>query len=225
MNFIKCLFGNTGRRLSVNEGIKLTMNAPYPHEFKCFTYGTENHKQLIDLGINSILVCDEPYMFPENQLWAHKIYAWLRGNCYRNFIYSDWDVIQTKPLPNKFDELLSKHTFLASLRQYHKPKCTWRSDHQRKTPCASFLYFGNQKVVQDIWELWEKMGKPRKEEAVLAKYTDINNELDLDYYYNVFDSHNFFYLKNESIFKENVEPLFRHYNRQEIPKFLKRLAK
>jgi hypothetical protein len=100
---------------------------------------------------------------------------------------------------------------LASLRFYFNKKINWRKEHPRKCPCASFIYFGNADVSRDIFNLWIEMKQPRKEEAVLAKYTDINDELDMEYYKKYHEPKDLFILKNHSPYKDiNRDTIFKH---------------
>jgi len=225
MKFIKTIWGTSGRRLNCNQAIELVLKAPFPYPFTCYTYGKENHKQLVDLGIDSILLCDEDRMFPETSEFGHKVYVWKEAakTCDK-FIFSDFDVLLTRPLHKYFSREFDTYEFAASLRQYVNPKATWRKEHVRKIPCAAWIFM-RKNVANELWRIWdEDLKRCWREEKALAKFTEVNGELDLEYYKEYFDSYPWFNLKNESLFK-NEDPLFKHYNRQEIPRFLKRLAK
>lgn len=202
MNFVRCLWGTEGRRLKVQNDIKAVLKSKYPFDFTCMTYGKDNHKMLLDKGIKSILICDEPLMFPDEQLWGHKLYAWLKASELSDdrFCYIDWDVFQMRPLPDNFESMFDGKRFMVSLRIYFRRKIMWRKEHQRKAPCASWLYFGDRNVAKELYALWIEMGKPRKEEAVLAMYTDINKKLDLSYYLANIEPKGLFCLKNHSPF-------------------------
>jgi len=211
-----------------------------PHiDFTCLTYGIQNHKLLQEKNIHSILIHKEPDMFPYEKIWAHKLYAWKYAtNYFDDFFYMDWDVnlrrIHKKRLYNRF--LLGKHKqhkqLLMSLRTYVNVKCRWRTEYKRLLPCASFIYFGNKTIPNEIYDLWVQMGKIRKEERVLAKYTDHNNELDLEYYWENYEPQgkfNYFHLEKNSPFSEKrkkeksqATSLFKHYRKHEFSRSRKK---
>lgn len=222
IHFVRCLFGHEGRRIKVNNDIRFCLSRKNQIPFHCFTYGEDNHKQLIDLGVDSILVCKESLMFPDAK-WTHKLWTWvLAAEKYGKFVYLDWDVELTAPLPRDYAPKAFAKPLQATLRQYFNRKCLWRKLHQRKTPCASYVQFGDPTVAKKIWDLWIKMGKPRKEEAVLARYTEGKNGLNLDDYYKDFEPE-YFSLRHESVFKNKPKPLFVHWSTQSVRNAIKKL--
>ena len=213
---IRCLFGTSDRRVKVGDDIQRLKKVKYPLDSICYTYGKDNHQYLIDNNIKSVLLCDEDMMFADDQYWAHKLYVWqVASKTYDKFFYIDWDVLLMRPLPNTIGHLLKGKKFLASLRCYVNQKVTWRNDHKRKVPCASFMYF-TKNIADELYNLWIDMGKPRKEELVLAKYTELDGKLDLDYYYNMYEPKDLFILKNHTPFKDvkgvNLDTYYRHFN-------------
>lgn len=215
MQFIRSLWGSKDRWVKVKKDVTWLLKRPFQVPFECWTYGKDNHKFLLDLGVNSKLIWDEPYMFSDKQFWGHKMYVWKEASkVYDKYIYLDWDVtLASYDLPEMFDGMFRKR-FGASLRQYYNIKCPWRKEHARKCPCASFLWFNDNKVAKEIWQLWVKMGKPRKEERVLAKYTEGKNGLDLKQYWKNHEIFSIFHLDHETTYKQESGrgmSMFKHF--------------
>ena len=90
MQFIRTLWGNDGRRLKVNNDIIFALKQKYLLDFLCLTYGEDNHKQLIDLGIKSELISKDNRIFIKEQEFGHKIYTWWEASKqYNNFCFLD----------------------------------------------------------------------------------------------------------------------------------------
>jgi len=229
MQIIRTLWGEGILNNKVLGDIEFLQTRP-PIEFTCLTYGIKNHKYLKNIGINSILIHKEPDMFPIEKIWAHKIYAWkyaANNLNFDDFFYMDWDVNlrrrYRKRLLNRFltCDHTKRKTLLISLRRYVNAKCKWRTTNKHILPCASWIYFGNKNIPNEIYDLWQQMGEIRKEERVLAKYTDQNNELDLEYYWENYEPQgkfNYFHLdrncpcrKLKGHEKPLRKSLFKHY--------------
>jgi hypothetical protein len=229
MQFVRTLWGDSGRWAKVLNDIKFIKNHKFKTDYTCFTYGIENHESLLEQEIESILIHDEPTKFPRSQLWGHKIYSWLKASeIYDRFIYLDFDVVPTRELPEDFDESLEDKKLQVSLRRYVKVRCRWRANKyaSRQIPCASWIYFGDNNIPKDLWELWHKMNNDKREERVIAKYTEHNGELDKDYYWKNFEPHgetNYCNLERETSFRKRDkkgDSLFKHvaHHKFSVPK-------
>lgn len=222
MQFVRTLFGSSGRWDKVKNDIKFITNHPYRVDYIVFTYGVDNHNMLLGEGVKSILIHNEPAMFDSTQLWAHKIYCWLKASeLYDKFVYLDFDVTPVRPLPDNFDASLANKKLQVSLRKYVNVRCEWRNprDYVSKLlPCASWIYFGDKNIPKELWELWIQMGKIRREERVLAKYTEVNGVFDINYFWENFEPHgdtDYFHLKRETIYKNRENrggSLFKHFS-------------
>jgi len=218
MNFVRTLWGTDGRRLKMNRDIQYVLKAKYSFDFITYVYGKDNFKQLTDLGFSCKLLSEEDRIYPSKQEFGHKINTWKEASKdYEKFVYLDWDVFLMRQLPNNFDELFIGKDFMATLRIYHNRKTTWRKEHQRKVPCASWCYFGKKSVANTIHKIWKRdLKRCWREELALAKYTELNNKLDLNYYYTMFESIGLFCLRN-SVYRDiDHNTLFKHQTKGRI---------
>lgn len=217
MKFVRTLWGNDGRRLKVDKDIVFCLNQKYTVPFVTYCYGENNYRQLVELGLDCKLLSKENRIYPPEQEFGHKLHTWVEAaKDYDKFIFLDWDVALTKPIPYNFEESLKDKQLQVSLRRYFNKKCFWRKEHKRKVPCASWVYFGDNTIPQKLYDIWVSMDKPWREELALAKFTEINNKLDLNQYYATFEPR-WFTLLNEGIFKDTDGiTLFKHFNTKEI---------
>jgi len=228
MQFIRTLWGDEGRYDKILNDIDFIKEHPYKIDATCLTYGVANHKLLLDQGINSILIHEGPYKFPKNKIWAHKLYTWVEASrLYGKFLYLDWDILPLAPLPEDFDQSLECKRLQISLRRYVHVRCHWRDRKKRESrllPCAAWIYFGDKNIPNELFELWKEMARPRREERVLAKYTEHNDSLDMNYYWENYEPHGettYFYLENKTAFRKGKvrnKSLFKHYGFNKAPR-------
>lgn len=218
MNFCRVLWGTDKRRIKVNKDISFAINAPYNFKWITYVYGYSNYHQLKLEGLECKLIGEQPRMFPEKSEFGHKLYAWTKmAEDFDKFIFLDWDVVLTRPLPENFDESLKDKKLQISCRQYFNPKCRWRKKHSRKTSCASWFYCGDRTIPNQWYQIWEDMKRPWREEICISKWTEKDGVFDLDYYWENFEPHgdlDYFHLKNETVYKERENKgnsLFKHF--------------
>jgi len=215
--FVKTLWCKPDRFEKVTEDIKKQLKHKYQIDYTCLTYGEENHKKLTDMGIKSICICPHDRLFLPTSEFGHKIHAWKEAALmFKKFIFLDHDVYLTRPLPEDFYDYYEGKIFEANLRQYFNPKVK-RKPHQRKLPCASFVYFGNPNIPMEIDEIWRtEFNKGWREESPMRYWVDkqCGGNLDLDYYLKNFEP-KYFCLKNSSVFRDrDKDTLFIHVSRK-----------
>jgi len=236
--FVRSLWGihdHQGRRLykrrsKIDNDIKLLKMNPWNEPYVCYTFGEDNHKYLLDEGIDSRLVDKKPIVWDmEKEQFRHKLEAFDQGmNDFDEMVFLDWDTLPTKPLPKDFWEVLGKkRSFQAILRIYHRKKATWRKDEQRKVPCASFVYCRDKAVTERLCEMWEQRGRPWSEEIIMARYMDeaLGGWQGMDVYWDNFEP-DFFYLDECILFSreqyKTKNRCFKHLNQKQVAGRLKR---
>lgn len=234
--FIRTLWGiydNTrrfyARRSKMDNDIKLLLKNPFNTPWRTYVFGEDNLKFLNDLGVsNCVLIDKRPYVWDmDTQQFRHKIEAFKCGiEEFDQIVFLDWDCQPEKELPSNFWDVLSeKEPLQAIIRSYRRKKVFWRNSDWRKVPCASFVYIREKKIVYDLIQLWEDMGKPMSEELVMAKYMDerLGGWKGLDHYWDNYEP-NFFVLDEGFVYsKEKLNTKYRcfgHLNHRQVSKKL-----
>ena len=198
--FIRALWGTTKhdgkryytRRLKIQNDIELVLHNKYQPKFRTYVFGEENYKYLVDMGFDCKLINSDNIVWDmATQQFRHKFEVFKEAaKDFDKFVFLDWDMIFTSPMPNDFWKTLEKKsTFQAILRIYHRRKALWRKDKTRMIPCGSFMYIGDKSIPSTLIDYWENMGRPWSEEVVAAKYTDdlMGGEFDMEKYWEMFE--------------------------------------
>jgi len=162
-------------RIGLDDHFKYLKLNTYDQPFTAFVFGSDNYKQLIDMGFNCQLVDERPVVWDmETQQFRHKLEALKLGmELFDEMVFLDWDTQLTSPLPPDFWNVLKeKEDIQASLRQYHRRRINWRKEDARKVPCAAFIYIRDKAIPDRLIKIWEELGKPWTEETVLMKFID-----------------------------------------------------
>ena len=225
--YIRALWGTVGdhtnrytsRRTKIVNDIKLVLQNPYEPPFECITFGRENHKILLDNGVNSTIVDSKPLVWDsETQMFRHKIEAFKCGlETSERIIFLDWDCIPRKPIPaDIWDRLAERANIQAILRIYHRRKCHWREENLRKAPCASCVYINGLQIAHDLIQTWEDMGRPWSEETTMAKYIDgLMGGFDERIYYENYEMRYFDLFEGGLLHKDNSH-IFQHYKQGDV---------
>jgi len=237
---VRVLFGDInadGRfekcRKTVENDIEYCCHNRFQPEYVSYTFGEDNHKQLLDLGIDSRLVDKKPIAWDLNtQMMRHKLEAFKIGvEEFEEILLLDWDVLPVKPIPDSFwDTLRNKGEIQAILRKYRYPKCDWRDEDKGYIPCAAFVYINNKNIPDELLVIWNRLGKIWSEEVVLAKYLDDVSYgwRGIDYYWDNFEPDFFELVQRNAIVypshkRQSKNKIFHHFHDCGIRKGLKRI--
>ena len=192
------------RRLKLDNDMKMVKLNKNSKNHITYVFGEDNYKYLIDQGFEARLVDKRPIVWDmDNEQFRHKLEVLHQGmQEFDEIAFLDWDCTECRPLPDNFWERLGeKAEIQAVLRQYRRRKISWRSEHIRKMPEASFVYINNKETTVGLNKLWEEMGRPWSEELVIAKYMDnlSGGWQSLEYYW------------------DNYEPFFSTYGNCKAP--------
>lgn len=181
--FIRCVWGiydNShrllARRQKIDGDIKRIKDCKFNEPFHVYIYGEDNYKRMVSNGFNCTLVDKSPNPFDLiKHQYRHKMelikYA-MEVDEYEELVYLDWDCVPQKKLPSDFWEHCSKRgPIQACLQQYHKKKCFWRPNDQRKVPNGGFLYIRDKTFPGRAIKYWETMPQDNDEPA-WAKLVD-----------------------------------------------------
>jgi hypothetical protein len=168
----------TNRRYSIENDIKDILNNKFGELFKTYVFGKENYDGLRKMGVEDCDLFDEkPFMFDLiKHQYRHKMeiikYA-MENDGYDELVYLDWDCVPQKKInPDFWDELNKKASFQANLQLYHRKKCGWRAEDQRKVPNGGFIYLRDKTLPSLAIQYWEKLKMPDNDEPAWAKVTD-----------------------------------------------------
>lgn len=217
------------RRGTQDANIKLVKMNRTSLPFCCYTFGEDNHKFLLDKGINSRLVDKRPIVWDmDNEQFRHKLEVLKCGlNDFDEVIFMDWDCMAIRPFTHTMWDTVSKgNDIQAILRMYKRRKATWRISHQRAIPEASWVYLRGKKVGDDLINQWEKMNRPCSEELVMAKYMDerAGGWQGLEHYWKCYEPP-YFVWANTRICSPNLfkqKPIFAHFSPNVVRRLLKR---
>jgi hypothetical protein len=218
------------RRAKMDNDIKLQLMTKPNVDFTTYVFGKDNLKFLEDKGVTKLrLLDDKPILWDmETQQFRHKLEVFDKAmEEYDEIVFLDWDTYMIKDVPFDFwDQLKKKQKIQALLRMYHRRKALWRKSEKRKVPCASFVYFADKNITEELIKYWEKMDCPWSEEIVMAKYLDDINGgwKGTDFYWENYEPH-FFHLNEGIVYdKEKIKTkniCFEHYNSIAVNKKLK----
>lgn len=192
-SFIRCVWGSRhlhkedhfAKNFSAlqNEYITVSRNPYMGKDFTVYTLGEDNHKHLVDLGFNSVLVDKRTHLFdPNRRIWLHKVY--LMEAAMRDFdeiIYLDWDTQPFRKLPDTlWDDLSKKDTFQAPLFKYSGVKMPHRKNPKgerfggKVLPSGAFVYIADKSIPKKImaYEKDDTLHNRWLDEIYYGAYTD-----------------------------------------------------
>jgi len=139
----------------------------------CYTFGEDNHKYLKSVGINSILVNKNDYVYHQ---YEHKLYILtLAMKDFDEIVFIDWDVGIKKPVDNDFWNILnSKREIQANLYRYKKQqKIKHRNGKENQyTSLAGFIYMRDKSLASKIWGVRRSLPCTWSAEPALTKIID-----------------------------------------------------
>jgi hypothetical protein len=216
------------RRSRQDHCIKMVKINPTSLPFCCYTFGEDNHKFLIDNGVDSRLVDKRAIIWDmETEQFRHKLEVLKCGlSDYDEIIFMDWDCLAIRPFTDDmWDKVGKGEDIKAILRMYKRRKATWRKGDMRKIPEASWVYLRGKQVGDDLIDTWEKMNRPWSEEIVLAKYTDerLGGWQGVEAYWDNFEPPVFTWANTRvcspELFKQ--KPTFAHYAPNIVEKLMR----
>jgi hypothetical protein len=169
----------TNRRFRVDRNLERLITNNYNEHFISYTFGKETHETLLKIGINSIMVSENPFEWDLIDFqYRHKLevlkIAFDDG--YDEIVHLDWDCYPTKKMPSDFWETCNKKEVIqANLQKYKAGKCSWREKKQdwRYIPNGGFVYIRDKSLPERLIKIWENQKKhKRSAEPALGKLTD-----------------------------------------------------
>lgn len=160
--FVRTLFGNLTDKIKseIQYSIKNDIEK-FGFKFICYTYGEENHKYLIDRGINSVMKSKENFIYEYKISLRHKLESYkYAAEDFDEFVHVDWDCNLTAKVPdNIFDKMREKGEMQACLYKWHHLVGKWRSRavNIEEIKCfanTSFLYIRNKSLPQEAIKIY-----------------------------------------------------------------------
>ncbi len=160
-----------------------------PEPRVAYCYGRQHFDFVKNLGLETRLASEAPLeKFSEAEernpndrgnvnygvsMWRHKLEIMhLAAQEFDALVWLDWDSWLHYPLPADFWERLAQGAEIqASLRQYKRRQCRWRSTDIRKVPSAAWVYLRGSDITARMLELHTEMPHLR-EEQIMAYVTD-----------------------------------------------------
>ena len=220
-------------RQVIDKDVEYCLHNKFDLPFTAYVFGEDNYKQLVDLGIEAVLIDKRPIVWDlDTQMMRHKLEffkAALEDN--DEIIFLDWDVLPIKEIPdNIWDNLNLKSPLQAILRRYKRTKAPWRSEDRNMIPCAAFVYIREKYIADDLIKSWEDLGRPWSEEVVLAKYMDdmSNGWQGMDYYWDNFEPDYFVLEQRLTIaypkeYRNQKDKCYHHFHRLGVTKGMARI--
>jgi len=165
------------RRVKINLDIQQYLEKEFKIPFVTYVFGKKNHQRLIEMGLKSVLIYDEPYKYnPIRGLYQHKLDAHqYMMEDFDEIVFLDWDTYLTKPLPDNFwDVLNKKEVFQASLNSYRTPRINHRKNviSNKAIPTGAFVYMRDKSIPKRLIELNTKAPNKWSCEPSFALLTD-----------------------------------------------------
>lgn len=167
------------RRKKIDDDLKMLREKGIEHDYVCYTYGLENHKYLLECGVNSIMIDENPAPYDlKKEQYLHKIksieYAMFEDG-YDEILHCDFDCIPEKSLDGIWDILNKKEPIQACLQLYRRRKCLWRVKDIRKVGNGGGLYIRGKNIIREIIACWEELRGPSAEPPISLYIDRLNN--------------------------------------------------
>jgi len=185
--FIRALWGVhdrshriKSRRFQTDSDIGKIIKNNYNEKFIVYTFGKENHNDLLRSGFDSRLIHDAPFKWDlVKYQYRHKLeilkYAFDEDG-YDEILHLDWDCFPTKRItPNFWESFGEKETVQANLQKYRARKCYWRKgiENQKYLPNGGYFYIRDKHAPDKLIKIWEGMDKNQQSaEPSMAKLLD-----------------------------------------------------
>jgi hypothetical protein len=146
--------------------------------FRTYVFGKDNRDFLRSVGIDPIVLSEEPEMWDNvAHCFRHKIEIIRRAfDDNDRVVWMDWDCYpKVKALPKDFWDRISEGEPYKACLKKHKRWCSnWREDNDAKRflPSGGFIYVGSKDIADQLVECWEETGKPTNDEWAMAKLGD-----------------------------------------------------
>jgi len=193
------------RRFKINNDIQKCMQQKFIEPFIVYTFGEKNQKQLIEMGIKSILIHKEPYKYnPIKGLYKHKLEAHkYMMEDFDEVVFLDWDTYLDKPLPSNFwEQLNKKEIFQAALGKYKISRINHRLDKRSNhfIPMGAFVYMRDKSIPDRLIKLNEGPSSWSCEPS-FARLTDemVGGWKGIETYWELFEPE--FYTTKNSVYK------------------------
>lgn len=222
------------RRSKIKDNIINYSKQPYSKDSTIYVFGKENFEIITDLGINAVLLQDKPYKYhPIRGVYLHKLDAYKRVmEDFDEVVLLDFDMIQTKPLPNDFWDILGQKEILqTSIHQYKNPRLTHRPKKPNKwISSGAFVYVRDKSIPNRLWEINQSNANKWSCEPALSILTDeiSSGWRNIDYYWEKFEPH--FYtskrtpFRNQETYPKQTCFFHGHFtNRPKAPKWVKEI--
>ncbi len=181
---VRTLWGNCDRTKKIRMEVALARTLPQLEPTKVFCWGYDNCEFATNLGWDCVLVDDQPYCFPEadifkdgeikmGKFWKHKLIALdMAASLFEEFIMCDWDLTPNGNMPTDFwERFYAKESFQGLLYVYHRRQLNWKLTDMRKIMSACFLYCRDKTAPKKLLEISEE-NPTWREELCLTFYCD-----------------------------------------------------
>lgn len=189
--FLRALWGDAlipRSRTKISRDVRISTTYRYPLPTRTYCYGLDNRRLLRENGVEPIMLskvgivnffgrCRRRASSLVNwgcNMWRHKLVAIAAAldDC-DEVVWLDWDCLALHPLPDGFWERLALGAPVqASLRQYHRIKCPWRSTGRRLVPGGAFLYVRGRDTIDELLDLHAE-NRRWDDETTIARWTDL----------------------------------------------------
>ena len=185
---IRVLFGTkgekytwSGRRGHINKEILYIKDHELTSDFRVYVFGVDNYSQLIDLGLDCVLLDKKPLVLPPRKALLHKVLALEAAfDDFDDVVLLDWDCIPIVKLPNNFwDILRSKDVIQAPLCKARGGVHLWRQHRyaNKLTMGGCFVYMRDKSVASTVldWALNNypyDIGQKWLEETYYCRYVE-----------------------------------------------------
>ena len=166
------------RLAKCDQDIRLYKLNPYSPKTVVYIFGEDNYKRMVDLGFDCRLIEKRPHVFDmETEQYRHKMEIWKYGTEEFDAInFLDFDCVPLKPIPSDYWDVMNVgEPIKTPIYVYHKKRVNRPPNDFRKVSSASFVYIRGKNHMKEMIELWEKTGRPWKEEYTLTLYIDNMN--------------------------------------------------
>lgn len=151
----------------VDRDISKIIKNKYEPKFTVFVMGKDNFNYLSQMGLNCVLVNEEPYVWNNvKRNWLNKIECMkfaMEQSGYDEIVYLDWDCVAFRAIPDNFwDVLNQKESIQTALYRCPINILNFRKGSDNKKPSAGgFVYIRDKTIPSKLLKL-ENSGMSNK---------------------------------------------------------------
>jgi len=190
-------------------------------DFVCYTFGEKNHNNLLEAGVNSVLLDTRPHVYPFH--FRHKLDIYKAAmEEYDEIVFFDWDcnLKEGKSFDSDafWKSVRSKDVVQCTLYRWKRAVCQWRDKRHDQSYImnSSFFYMRDKSLPATLTSKYDTLPNKKwwrgNDETVTSYCIDelMGGWKGEDYWMEHFESE-LYYQGCNPVFKKKPNAMFNHF--------------